>query len=53
VASAFAANLSWRDLERRVQAGAVAVLPVGAACKQHGRHLPMNADFLQAEWLHT
>lgn len=35
----------------RVKAGAVAVLPVGAACKEHGPHLPMNADFLQAEWL--
>jgi len=32
-------------------AGAVAVLPIGAACKEHGPHLPMNADFLQAEWL--
>ncbi len=48
---AFAAELTWPDLERRVQAGAVGVLPIGAACKQHGPHLPMNADLLQAEWL--
>ncbi len=48
---AFTANLSWLELEQRVQAGAVAVLPVGAACKQHGPHLPMNTDYLQAEWL--
>ncbi|MGD9000049.1 MAG: creatininase family protein [Granulosicoccaceae bacterium] len=48
---AFAAQLSWPELEQRMQAGAVAVLPVGAACKAHGPHLPMNADFLQAEWL--
>lgn len=48
---AFAAQLSWPELERRVKAGAVAVLPVGAACKEHGPHLPMNTDFLQAEWL--
>jgi len=34
-----------------LEAGAVAVLPVGAAAKQHGLHLPMNTDFLQAEWL--
>lgn len=48
---AFAAQLSWPEVERRVKAGAVVVLPVGAACKEHGPHLPMNTDFLQAEWL--
>ena len=48
---AFVAHLSWPDVERRVKAGAVAVLPVGAGCKAHGPHLPMNADLLQAEWL--
>lgn len=48
---AFVAQLSWPEVERRLEAGAVAVLPVGAACKQHGPHLPMNADLLQAEWL--
>ena len=47
----FTAELTWPDLERRVQAGAIAVLPIGAACKQHGPHLPMNTDLLQAEWL--
>ena len=48
---AFAAQLSWPEVELRVEAGAVVVLPVGAACKEHGPHLPMNTDFLQAEWL--
>jgi len=48
---AFVAQLSWPGVERRIEAGAVAVLPVGAASKEHGPHLPMNADFLQAEWL--
>ena len=48
---AFAAHLSWPEVERRIKAGAVAVLPVGAACKAHGPHLPMNTDMLQAEWL--
>lgn len=47
----FVAQLSWPEVERRIEAGAVAVLPIGAACKQHGPHLPMNADLLQAEWL--
>jgi creatinine amidohydrolase len=48
---AFAAHLSWPEVEQRILAGAVAVLPVGAACKAHGPHLPMNTDLLQADWL--
>lgn len=48
---AFAAQLSWTELERRVHAGAIAVLPIGAASKEHGLHLPMQTDLLQAEWL--
>ena len=31
--------------------GAAAILPIGAAAKQHGFHLPMNTDRIQAEWL--
>lgn len=34
-----------------LNAGAVAVLPIGAGAKQHGPHLPMNTDYLQAQWL--
>jgi len=48
---AFAAQLSWLEVGRRIKAGAVAGLLIGAACKEHGPHLPMNTDFLQAEWL--
>jgi len=48
---AFTAQLSWSELEQRVHAAAIAVLPVGTACEQHGLHLPMQADLLQAEWL--
>jgi creatinine amidohydrolase len=29
----------------------VAILPIGAAAKQHGFHLPLNTDRIQAEWL--
>jgi len=48
---AFAAHLSWTELERRVQPTTVAVLPIAAAFKEHGPHLPMQTDLLQAEWL--
>jgi len=44
------AKLSWEEVAKR-QPGAVgAILPVGAASKEHGYHLPLNTDFLQAEW---
>ncbi len=42
---------TWREVESHVASGATAILPVGAACKEHGEHLPMNTDLLQAEWL--
>jgi creatinine amidohydrolase len=51
IPGAFAAELAWPDVEKRIQSGAIAVLPVGAAAKEHGRHLPLNTDQLQAEWL--
>ena len=44
-------NLSWPQIEHRIEQGAIALLPVGAASKEHGRHLPLNTDFLQASWL--
>ena len=42
---------TWREVEHCLGAGHVAVLPVGAASKEHGLHLPMASDWLQAEWL--
>jgi creatinine amidohydrolase len=45
------AELTWPEVERRLAGGALALLPVGAACKEHGPHLPMNTDWIQAEWL--
>jgi creatinine amidohydrolase len=45
------ARVPWPEVQARLDAGAIAMLPVGAACKEHGYHLPMNTDFLQAEWL--
>jgi creatinine amidohydrolase len=45
------AGLTWDEVERRIAKGALAVLPVGAAAKEHGWHLPMQTDQIQAEWL--
>ena len=45
------ADIAWPQAESLLSEGAIALLPVGAGSKQHGRHLPMSSDQLQAEWL--
>ncbi|MGD8498478.1 MAG: creatininase family protein [Chromatiales bacterium] len=45
------AEVAWPEIERRLEGGAIAVLPIGASSKEHGRHLPMDTDYRQAEWL--
>lgn len=44
-------RLTWDIVASRLKAGAIAILPIGAAAKQHGFHLPMNTDRLTAEFL--
>ena len=44
-------TVSWPRVEEMLGGGATALLPIGAACKEHGRHLPMNTDQRQAEWI--
>lgn len=45
------ATSSWPQVGRRLADGWPAVIPIGAASKEHGRHLPLETDFLQAEWI--
>jgi creatinine amidohydrolase len=45
------AELNWLQVTEVIQSGAITLLPIGAAAKQHGPHLPMQTDYLQAEWL--
>lgn len=45
------AGAAWPEVEARLKNGATAILPVAAAAKQHGPHLPLATDQLQAEWL--
>jgi creatinine amidohydrolase len=47
----FIERLTWDEVARRIADGAAAILPIGAAAKEHGFHLPMNTDRIQAEWL--
>lgn len=45
------AGMTWDAVEARLSEGAPALLGIGAAAKEHGLHLPMNTDAIQAEWL--
>lgn len=45
------ADMTWDAVEARLSGGAPALLAIGAASKEHGLHLPMNTDAVQAEWL--
>ncbi len=38
--------MTWPEAAERFAAGAVVVIPVGAVAKEHGHHLPLNAEYL-------
>jgi creatinine amidohydrolase len=44
-------DLTWPEAKARFDAGALVVLPVGAAAKAHGPHLPLKTDALTARAL--
>ena len=48
---AWLGELTWPEAEARLKAAAVVIVPFGAGAKEHGPHLPMNADQAVAEYL--
>jgi creatinine amidohydrolase len=44
-------DLTWPEAKARFDAGATVVIPVGAAAKAHGPHLPLKTDALTARVL--
>jgi len=44
-------DLAWPEAKARFDAGAVVVVPIGAASKAHGAHLPLKTDALTARAL--
>src|SRR6185503_19964741 len=44
-------DLTWPEAKARFEAGALIVIPVGAAAKAHGPHLPLKTDALTARAL--
>jgi creatinine amidohydrolase len=49
--ASFVAHMTWDRVRRRIGEGAAAILPIGGASKQHGLHLPLDTDRVQAELL--
>lgn len=49
--STFIADATWKQADEALKHNTPCLLPIGAACKEHGFHLPLNTDYLQAEWL--
>lgn len=43
--------LSWKDAENVLQNIPAILLPLGSNMKEHGLHLPLNTDWLTAEYL--
>ena len=44
-------TLSWIEAEQWFANNPVVVIPLGAAAKEHGPHLPLNNDAIIAAWL--
>jgi creatinine amidohydrolase len=51
VPGAYLADLTWPEAAARLEATPVVVLPFGPAAKEHGPHLPLNADAKVMEYL--
>jgi creatinine amidohydrolase len=50
-AGAFLAELTWPEAAVRLREAPLVVLPFGPAAKEHGPHLPLNADARVMEYL--
>jgi len=44
-------HMTWVEAEKAFKEIQVVLIPIGARCKEHGLHLPLNTDWIQAEYL--
>ncbi|HXM41681.1 MAG TPA: creatininase family protein [Bryobacteraceae bacterium] len=44
------ADLTWVEAEKALRAETVVVIPIGAESKEHGPHLKLKTDYLEAEY---
>ena len=49
--SVFVEQSTWLDIQQALNFNRICVVPIGASCKEHGPHLPLNSDYVQARWL--
>jgi creatinine amidohydrolase len=47
----YLSDISWLQAEKALTPNTIVVIPMGAQSKAHGPHLPLNTDFIQAEYL--
>lgn len=50
VGSVRIAELPWTEAIARLDTSTIVVIPIGAEAKEHGPHLPLNNDWLLAEY---
>ena len=43
--------MTWKEAEPELKASEVVLIPLGARLKEHGLHLPLNNDWIMAEYL--
>jgi creatinine amidohydrolase len=48
---AYLTDLTWEEAEPILRADPLVVVPVGAAAKEHGPHLPLGTDRIMADYL--
>jgi len=51
VKSIYLEHLTWVEAEKAFKKYPVVVIPLGARTKEHGPHLPLNNDWIMAEYL--
>lgn len=49
VKAIFLETISWTEAQKVLNPDQVVLIPLGAGSKEHGPHLPLSTDFLQAE----
>ncbi|MEM7207713.1 MAG: creatininase family protein [Pseudomonadota bacterium] len=47
----FLEHITWLEAEQWLSPDRVVVIPLGAAAKEHGPHLPLSNDAITANWL--
>ena len=48
---AYLADMTWPEAEQKFASSPVVIIPFGAGAKEHGRHIPMNADHVVLKYL--